>query len=382
MQILLVVEAFNSVGGVQEIVEHLATYFVRGGHTVAVASRRLPGCLYDGLGHVARSLEGFETTEVDIRNHKPVTRKHLERIFRNPLAARRGELSRLIGRWSPDLVSNHTFNWDTFPAIAAACHYRRTPVVFTLHGFAGAGSLGGRALRALEGARDVITNSYATRASYEQLAPGLRRAHILIGAVDIAAARKARPWPRPRPYIFCPGRLDTKYKSIEAAIEAFRIVAESNPDLDLVLAGDGPDRERVKEMIRRADLAERIEMIGGRSHHELLPLFKGALMSLITGLGLVLLESLAAGTPVVGANLALIPELEEAGAPDFMFAAQGTKQIAESMQRLLDDRELRDKMGAIGQVRAAGFGWDRYAARYLEIFTSCLRVRRPFPGLP
>jgi glycosyltransferase involved in cell wall biosynthesis len=145
-----------------------------------------------------------------------------------------------------------------------------------------------------------------------------------------------------------------------------------------VLAGDGPDRERVKQMIRRAELADRVEMIGGRSHHELLPLFKGARMSLITGLGLVLLESLAAGTPVVGANVALIPELEEAGAPDFMFVAHGAKQVAESMQRLLDDRELRDKMGAIGQMRTAGFGWERYAARYLEVFLSCLHVQRRF----
>jgi glycosyltransferase involved in cell wall biosynthesis len=373
MRILLVVEAFYSVGGAQEIVEHLASYFGRSGHTVAVASRRVAHGSSDGLGYVARPAEGFETVEIDIRNHKPITRKHLERIFRNPISARRGELSQLIARWAPDLVGSHTFNWETFPAIAAACRYRRTPVVFTLHGFGGEGSSGAKALRALEGAAAVVTNSYATRARYERLAPGLHRAHILIGAVDIDAARAARPWPRPRPYIFCPGRFETKYKSIEVAIEAFRIVAESNPEVDLILAGDGPDRERVKEMIRRAGLADRVEMIGGRSHRELLPLFKGARMSLITGLGLVLLESLAAGTPVVGADLDLVPELEEAGAADFMFVAHGPKLVAESMQRLLDDRPLRDKMGAIGQMRSVGFGWEGYAARYLEIFKSCLR---------
>ncbi|HEY6395296.1 MAG TPA: hypothetical protein VIX12_07735, partial [Candidatus Binataceae bacterium] len=69
---------------------------------------------------VTRESNGFEIVELDIRNRKPITRRHLERMIRDPISARFGQLSRFIRRWQPDVVSSHTFNWDTFPTIAAA----------------------------------------------------------------------------------------------------------------------------------------------------------------------------------------------------------------------------------------------------------------------
>jgi NAD(P)-dependent dehydrogenase (short-subunit alcohol dehydrogenase family) len=112
VRILFVVEGFHSVGGAQEVVERLARNFVGRGHQVAIVSRRTA---HQDFAQVERDTAGIEFLELSIRDHKPVTARHLERLLRNPLASRFGELSRFIAQWRPDVVSSNTFNWDTFP---------------------------------------------------------------------------------------------------------------------------------------------------------------------------------------------------------------------------------------------------------------------------
>src|SRR5579875_1473439 len=101
LKILLVVEAYNSIGGVIEVVDHLATELAAAGHRVAIASTRAEGELRPAPPAV-------ECTYLAIRGRKPVTWRHLERLLREPLLLRTGELAQLVRRWAPDLVSNHT----------------------------------------------------------------------------------------------------------------------------------------------------------------------------------------------------------------------------------------------------------------------------------
>jgi glycosyltransferase involved in cell wall biosynthesis len=370
VRILFVVEGFHSVGGAQEVVERLARSFVGRGHQVAIVSRRTA---HQDFAQTERDIAGIEFLELSIRDHKRVTARHLERLVRNPLASRFGELSQFIARWRPDVVSSNTFNWDTFPAIAAACRYRRVPLAFTLHGF-DASAQSRRGLRALRHASALIANSIRTRQAYARVIPEASRAHVLLGAVDLEMAREARPFRSDRPYIFCPGRLDLQYKAFDVAIEAFAKLARTDPSIDLMIAGDGPGRGRLFELIRQHGLGDRVQVIGGRSHRELWPLYKGATMTLITGLGLVLLESLAAGTPVVAAKIEMVPELEKAGAADFMCVGGDAEEVAEAMRRLLQDPATRETMGRIGRERAQRFGWDGYASQTLDVLAGCVEA--------
>jgi glycosyltransferase involved in cell wall biosynthesis len=235
-----------------------------------------------------------------------------------------------------------------------------------------AGAHSRRGLGALRYASALIANSIRTRQAYAGVIPEAACAHVLLGAVDLDMAREARPFRSDRPYVFCPGRLDLQCKAFDVAIEAFAKVALTNPDIDMVVAGDGPDRGRLFELIRHHALGDRVQVIGGRSHRELWPLYKGAVMSLITGLGLVLLESLASGTPVVAAKIEMVPELEKAGASDFMCFGGDAEQVADAMRRLLQDPAMRETMGRIGRERAQLFGWDGYASQTLDVLAGCV----------
>jgi glycosyltransferase involved in cell wall biosynthesis len=375
LRILLVCEAFDAIGGIQEVVHRLGTYFSSHGHAVAVANDPKTRGGLRAPGFVGRPHEGFEVFSIRLHNAQPPSLRHPGRAARNALAVLRSPLGSLISRWRPTLVSAHIWNWDLNPAIAAACRDANVPLTFSLHGFGGRGSLDARALDCLSQASAVIANSRGTRDAYSAVAPHVSDAHVVVGGVDVEAAEQAEPYVRERPYILCPSRIELRYKRFDMLLSAFREVAPAHPLVDLLIAGDGPDRAQVEALAGEFGLAGRVEFLGSRKHSELWPLYKGAELTLMPGLGLVGLESIATRTPVVGtlaANVATEPELAAVNSENFAIIGDDAPSLARGMIRILDDPQLRGRMGEEGHKVAQQFGWPRICERYLELFESCL----------
>jgi glycosyltransferase involved in cell wall biosynthesis len=90
-----------------------------------------------------------------------------------------------------------------------------------------------------------------------------------------------------------------------------------------------------------------------------------ALPSLYEGFGLPLLEAMAHGLPAVVGNVGSLPELADGAA--LLVDPEDVSSIASGLERLLDDRSLREKLGAEGRRRAADFTWERAAAATREV---------------
>src|SRR5216683_1658215 len=99
MRIALLVDAFRSLGGIEEIVDYLADEFMRIGHAVTVISTPYfePGC-----ERTPRT--AAECVYLEIPSRKTVSIRHLERIFRQPDAT---TLVDHLRRWRPDIVNTH-----------------------------------------------------------------------------------------------------------------------------------------------------------------------------------------------------------------------------------------------------------------------------------
>jgi glycosyltransferase involved in cell wall biosynthesis len=375
LRILLVVEAFDAIGGVQEVVYRLATEFTRRGHTVAVATDPKTRHGRPAAGFVGRMRDGFEVFTLRFENSRPVTWRHPERILRNALVARMSPFASLVRRWRPSLVSAHIWNWDLYPPIEAACRAARVPATFSLHGFGGAGSMGGAALACLANVAAVIANSRGTRDAFAAVAPSVKSAHVIVGGVDVEAAERAEPIRRERPYLFCASRIELRYKRFDLLLGAFREVTASHPQVDLLIAGDGPDRAQVQALAEELGIAARVEFLGSRPQSELWRLYKGAEVTLMPGMGLVMLESVAVGTPVVGTmgtNVGVVPELVEVHSERFAIVDDNAPALARAVVSVLDDRALRARMGEEGRRAVQRFGWPSVGERYLEVFEACL----------
>jgi glycosyltransferase involved in cell wall biosynthesis len=144
-------------------------------------------------------------------------------------------------------------------------------------------------------------------------------------------------------------------KGIGYFLEAAATVTRKFPDARFVIAGDGAHRERLEEQARRLNLGERVLFIGFR--RDIPDLLREAavsvLPSLSEGLSNTLLESMAAGVPVVGTLVGGNPEVIENGVSGLLVPPRDAAALAAAIGRLLEDNEFASRLGQEGRRRVA-----------------------------
>jgi glycosyltransferase involved in cell wall biosynthesis len=158
----------------------------------------------------------------------------------------------------------------------------------------------------------------------------------------VVAAKQSIGWAANRSHIGAVGRLSAE-KAFDVLIRAFHELIRRRPDVDLVIAGDGPERSRLEDLIRTLNLQDRVTLLGFQTDlrpiYEALDLF--VLSSVREALPNVLLEAMALEVPVVATRVAGIPLLISDGQSGVLAPPNDISALANSMQRLLAAPELR-----------------------------------------
>lgn len=155
------------------------------------------------------------------------------------------------------------------------------------------------------------------------------------------------PWPRP--YVLSVGRLSAE-KDHETVLGAFAKVADSIPH-DLVIAGDGPRESELRSLVDRAGLSDRVHLIGYRA--DLGRWFRHATLLVHTplweGFGIVLIEAMRAGVPVVVTDAPFGPAEVLSRVPGGVMVPVGdVDAVAAQIVRLVADPDERARLGTIG----------------------------------
>jgi glycosyltransferase involved in cell wall biosynthesis len=262
-----------------------------------------------------------------------------------------------------------------FPADAWAARWARRlggpPYVFSIHGIVDRRYLVGRRHR-IEMLREAAAGAAATSALSEAAAEPLRRyliaPHPLVLPGGVASADYAGPVERaPEPTILCPASLGDWRKRADLLLEAFARLRARRPGVRLVLAGG-------RDPFSRADhraLPPGVETTAAEDTVSLAAAYRSAWATVLPSddeaFGLVLVESLAAGTPVAAARSGACPEIvgdEEIGR---LFCPGDPSDLTRAMEEVL---ELSLGEGIVGRCRHHAAGWDwslvveRYEAAY------------------
>ena len=177
--------------------------------------------------------------------------------------------------------------------------------------------------------------------------------------------------PPPGPYLLAVGDLRRK-KNLVRLVRAFaRLRRDPGIPHRLVLAGLDIG---AGEAIRAAAGDAPVELPGYVDDERLDALMRGADLlaypSLYEGFGLVIVEAMARGCPVVAADATALPEA--AGGAAELFDPLDEQQIAAAIRRVLEDAELRAGMVERGRARAAELSWDRTAELTLQVYRELL----------
>lgn len=220
----------------------------------------------------------------------------------------------------------------------------------------------------------IVTSQYSRSVAlrHYEIAPELVR--VVPEGIDVSAwmgltdsAREARAH---APTVLSVGRQYPR-KNTATLLDAFARVRVTLPRARLRIVGGGPELPRLRARVARMGLDEAVELRGelptaaavraeyARAHVFCLP-------SLQEGFGIVFLEAMAAGLPVVGSNAAAIPEVVPHGSAGFLVDPRDSGAIADALLMILRDSDLRGRLGRFGRAYVRRYDWPHVARSFLR----------------
>lgn len=270
-----------------------------------------------------------------------------------------------LRRFAPDVVHVHE-PFVPFVGLAATLS-APAPVVATFHAFAERS----RALSIAAPLLRIAWRRLAVRLAVSEAAAGFVRSRfarfggpeirIVPNGCDVEAFAHAEPasdLPDGRRVLWV-GRLDPQ-KGFAVAVRAFDLLARDRPGLRFVVAGDGAARGEVERL--PTGVRDRVVMRGAVPHDDLPRIVAGADVSVSPALGqesfgLVLVEAMAAGVPVVASDIAGYWEVVRQGVEGLLVPPGDAEAVANAAGRVLDDPDLSARLRAAGRARAEEFSW-------------------------
>ncbi|HLN65169.1 MAG TPA: glycosyltransferase family 4 protein [Symbiobacteriaceae bacterium] len=274
-------------------------------------------------------------------------------------------LRSLVGHmrtWRPRVAHTHG---ALAGRVAAALAGAR--VVYTKHGLAhaeeqaiqvrSAGGLAKKAAVKLFADRIVAVSEAVKRALVAQGAdPG--RIRVIPGGVDLAPYREAGPLVPG--VVGSLGRLQTE-KGFDILLKAMQ---ELKGEARLLLGGEGLLEQELADMVTQLDITDSVDLLGFvkdvPGFHDRIGLY--VLASRSEGLGLVVVEAMAAGRPVVATRVGGVPEVVVDGETGLLVPPEDPGALAAAIRRLLRDPALAQRMGQAGRRRAGELFSDRRMA--------------------
>ena len=220
--------------------------------------------------------------------------------------------------------------------------------------------------RALRNADLVLapTDNTAEHVATQQDVPR-ERIRVLPWAVDPEFEALLLPTPRPAlPMEFPQGRViltvgrwsaAERYKGMDTLITTLPRLLTEWPTLQLVAVGEGDDQGWLEQIADGRGVRRHVHFLGGLSYAEIAACYQAceifALPSRGEGFGLVYLEAMACGKPVIGGAHGGAPEVIEDGKTGYLVQHGDAGQLATSLETLLADPALAKQMGARGRER-------------------------------
>ena len=241
----------------------------------------------------------------------------------------------------------------------------------------------GRFARRLHGR---IAVSAAARHFIDRYFPGDYK--VIPNGVDLARFANAQPVTRYRDgklNILFLGRFESR-KGVMYALKAYRLLRKRGLNCRLLLAGTGPQEREVRRYIATRRLRD-VELLGRISDEDKIRYFATAdvYVSPATGqesMGVVLLEALASGTPIVCSDIHGYRSVVRRGEQGLLVPPRDVNALADAIARVLTDPAMRTRMSASARDRAVQFGWDNITAKVEDYYKFVIRRVAAHAGLP
>ena len=236
---------------------------------------------------------------------------------------------------------------------------------------------GNRFIVLSEAFRDILHRDYGVP---------LERVRVIAGGVNVGRfatkttrreARERLGWRQDRPTILAVRRLAQRM-GLKDLIEAMDKVRVSVPDAQLLVAGTGPLAKALNAHVRALGLEDSVRFLGFVSDEDLTLAYRAADLTVVPtvaleGFGLVAVESLAAGTPVLVTPVGWLPEVVRELSPDLVLPTTGADSLAEGLAASLEGELVLPSAQSCQAYARERFDWPVVASRVRGVYTEAIR---------
>jgi glycosyltransferase involved in cell wall biosynthesis len=175
-------------------------------------------------------------------------------------------------------------------------------------------------------------------------------------------------------YVFAAGQLIQR-KGFDVLVKALRVVTDLGIEMNVVIAGDGSEKEPLTKLAQEEGVSEFVQFVGAQSHEAILTLMQNSrffvLPSRAEGMPLVIAEAMACGKAVIATNVDGVPEIVRDGSTGILVEPDNVEVLARALVKLSTDASLRESFGKLGREWALKeHNWRCVANRYLEVFSA------------
>ena len=225
-----------------------------------------------------------------------------------------------------------------------------------------------------------IAVSQFARSTIKRYVPGDYR--IIPNGVDFKRFERPQPVPEhlrdDKPTILCVGRLEAR-KGIEHLLRAFSRLKQSIPNARLVLIGEGGLRPKYEAFAARLGLSD-VLFQGYVSDADLPAYYQRANVvcapsTTNESFGITLVEAMASGTPVVATRMGGYAQVTTHGVNGMLVKPGDETVLAETLQQVLEDSSLHDRLVDGGITRAQDFDWPNVAGQIISYYAELASSR-------
>ena len=160
-------------------------------------------------------------------------------------------------------------------------------------------------------------------------------------------------------------------------LKAMTEVWQTHPDIQLVYVGKGDLEKELKGEAYRTGVSDKVKFLGWRDDipeiMQILDIF--VLPSLNEGMGRVLVEAMASGKPIVASKVGGIPDLVKDGHNGFLVGPGDVNGLSLAIKKLIEDEQLRLKMGAKGKSMAPHFRVEKMVEKIDALYSSLCHAK-------
>ena len=225
--------------------------------------------------------------------------------------------------------------------------------------------------------RDVLVTRYRIREDRIDIVPGGVQADAFKTGLSRAEARERLGWPNDRIILLTVRRL-ARRMGLENFIEAIGQLREKEPAILALLAGTGPLAGELAALVERKNLQEHVRLVGFVPDADLPVAYRAADASVVPsialeGFGLIVLESLAAGTPAIVTPVGGLPEAVSALSKNLILDGSSPAQLADGLAARLGALEKLPSESACQAYAKDNFDWPVIANKVIRVYERCLQ---------